>query len=285
VALSVRALTIHDLDLADEIVVAAYNASCSRKDMLRYYLRLQPDGWILVLLDGVPVGLGGLIDYGTFAYLGMMSVHPTAQRKGIGKTLMEHLLAWSDARGCPTVLLDATNAGAQLYKQYGFSEIGKTVSWLGTFKKVPVPFYQSEPLTLFPISRVDLSAVAHFDARYFGADRTRVLTAMLEDYPQRAFLARSTTGEIFGYIYAQANTIGPWVARSPAVAEQLLARILELPFTDGFGVNVALANSEELPLLEHYGFRFSRVLSHMQRGVVAQRDLTKVYGQASFALG
>lgn len=283
--LSIRTLTNDDLDQADEIVVAAYNASRSRKAALHSYLRLQPDGWILVLWDNIPAGLGGLVDYGNFAYLGMMSVHPSMQRKGVGKTLMQHLLAWSDAQGCPTVLLDATNAGAQLYRQFGFVEVGQTSSWLGSQAFTSAPLYSGQQITIASITSSDLAALARFDAAYFGADRTRVLADLLHEHQQRAFLARDLHGEITGYIYAQNTTIGPWVASSAPVAEQLLMCVQALPFVDGATVNVAQANSEALHILEHHGFRCARVLSHMQRGIAARRDLTHIYGQTSFALG
>ena len=127
--LTVRPLNEAGLDVADTIAVAAFKAPRSRKAEIQKYLRLQPDGWMLALLDDKPVGLGGLVNYGTFAYLGMMSVLPSVQGKGVGKELMKHLVMWAEERECPAVLLDATEGGSYLYKQFDFVEINRTAQW------------------------------------------------------------------------------------------------------------------------------------------------------------
>src|SRR5215210_6941100 len=107
--ISVRSITEADLDAADVVLEAAYGPSGGRrKERMRRYLSLQPDGWLLALLDDVVVGTVGAMDYGPFAYIGLMAVHPSAQRQGIGLMLMQRLLAWLDARRCPFSLLDAT---------------------------------------------------------------------------------------------------------------------------------------------------------------------------------
>ncbi|MBO0781532.1 MAG: GNAT family N-acetyltransferase, partial [Ktedonobacteraceae bacterium] len=106
----VRPFDKTDFDTTSQIVNAAYHIPTTHaalyRDKLYMHWLLQPDGWFLVDLDDTPVGFGGLIDYGLFARLGMMSVLPEMQRRGIGRALMSHLLAWADARGCPTIVLD-----------------------------------------------------------------------------------------------------------------------------------------------------------------------------------
>src|SRR5262245_3409659 len=115
--ITIRILSGEDVDIADAIMIPAYGVPRSRKRDLRRYLALQPDGWLLALLDGEPAGMGGAIDYGPFAYIGLMAVLPALQRRGIASAIMEQLLAWIAARGCPTVLLDASPAGERLYEK------------------------------------------------------------------------------------------------------------------------------------------------------------------------
>jgi predicted N-acetyltransferase YhbS len=285
-AFSVRPLGVKDLDSADEIVVAAYQALRSRRTELERYLRLQPDGWLLVLLDDVPVGLGGLTNYGVFSYLGMMSVHPRAQRRGVGKVLMEHLLRLNKQWECPTILLDATDAGARLYQPFGFREIAKTAQWRLSRDILPVPRHEAQPLSISTIQPEDVPALVDFERSDFGVDRRSVLRLMCEEYVERAFVARNQRGEVEGYIYAQNQSVGPWMAHSVEVAEALLRRALALPFTGAeLSVNISPENTEGCNLLEHYGFQQQRVLSHMCWGEAVARDLSKIYGQASFALG
>lgn len=283
--LTVQPLNETDLNVADTIAVSAFKAPRSRKAEIQKYLRLQPDGWMLALLDDKPVGLGGLVNYGTFAYLGMMSVLPSVQGKGVGKELMKHLVKWAEKRECPAVLLDATEGGSYLYKQFGFVEINRTAQWRrdGTGEKVPS--HQAN-CNLTEIRAIDLPALAAFDAPYFGVERTRVFAELLNSYSQRAFVAWDELGQVSGYLFAQESSIGPWVARTVKDAECLLARALTLPFAQGVvSVNISVANSEGAKLLERYGFSHHHTLSHMRRGKAVSRNLQKIYGQASFALG
>src|SRR5437660_4039743 len=93
-SLSIRAMTCADLETAGNIVTAAFGSPYSRADEVRRYLALQPDGWLLATLDGRPVGTVGAMDYGPYAYISLLSVHPAAQRRGIVLALMQHILAW-----------------------------------------------------------------------------------------------------------------------------------------------------------------------------------------------
>ncbi|HVB75167.1 MAG TPA: GNAT family N-acetyltransferase [Ktedonobacteraceae bacterium] len=66
----------------DEVVKAAYNNPAGRPETLYRYLALQPDGAFIAQEDGRIVGFGGAINYATFGYIGLMSVHPAMQRRG-----------------------------------------------------------------------------------------------------------------------------------------------------------------------------------------------------------
>jgi GNAT superfamily N-acetyltransferase len=125
--ITIRNLGMVDVPTANNILVAAFASPRTFDRDLYRYLTFQPDGWFLALDDGKPVGTAGAVDYGPFAYIGLVSVLPDAQRKGIGVALMEHLLTWLDSRGCPMVILDASEAGARMYTRLGFVETDQTL--------------------------------------------------------------------------------------------------------------------------------------------------------------
>src|SRR5438309_6543910 len=129
-SLSISPLTEADLVETDEVLKLAYNVPYSRKDSLQLYLALQSGGSFIAKNNGSVVGFGGVLDYGPFAYIGLMSVHPSMQKQGIGGLLLERLLSWLEARACPTILLDASTAGAPLYTRYAFIEADITVVML-----------------------------------------------------------------------------------------------------------------------------------------------------------
>src|SRR5581483_3498432 len=314
-SLSIRTLTKADLEAADVVVREAYNVPSNApggKARLQRYLTLQPDGWFLAVLDGKFVGLVGAIDYGPFAYIGLMSVSPSVQRRGIGRVLMTHLIAWLDGRACPSALLDATPVGAPLYELFAFIEDDKTAQWhnislhsherealaaraafvnaYGSYNidasfMLPEPLYSPVARQLSLQQSAEIPDLAAFDKQYFGASRANVFASLLSDYPQAAFVVRDENGHISGYLFKQARTIGPWVASTPEDAETLLRHVLALPFFGAYSVNVSVANQHASRLLSHYGFRQQRVLSHMRRGHAPLRDRTKLYAQTSFALG
>jgi ribosomal protein S18 acetylase RimI-like enzyme len=275
-------MTSADLDAAGAIVTAAFGSPYSRIDEVRRYLAFEPDGWLLATLDDTPVGTVGALDYGPYAYISLLAVHPSAQRRGIGLALMEHILAWLEARGCPMALLDATDFGAPLYRHLGFVEDDRTL----VLGREGSPVRTRAPGRAYPVQPADLPALDRFDAPIFGAERGAVLASYLADAPERAFVTRDASGQITGYLFAQARALGPWVADTSADAEVLLAAALALPFAGGPEVVVPASNVAALSLLSRHGFRVTRSLPHMRRGgrrVPSRRTL--IYGQASLAIG
>jgi hypothetical protein len=249
------------------------------------YLALQPDGWLLAEREGVVVGVGGAVDYGPFAYVGLVGVHPREQRRGIGMALMERLLVWLDSRGCPVVLLDASDAGAPLYHRLGFVEDDQTAVYrrerAEPFTAAGVAGVEVRPFTLD-----DLPAVAAFDAPRFGADRASIFTAFLDRYPVRSFVACDASGAVTGYLIAQPTTLGPWSAATPEAAAALLAHALALPLNAPQGVIVSALNRDAAALLERGGFDLRGTRHHMRRGgepLLHRRAL--IYAQASLAIG
>ena len=79
--------------------------------------------------DGRFIGMarGGPHDGGGDGLYGMW-VAPDAQREGLGRRLVEAVLAWSRARGASRVVLDAAEHRAParaLYRRCGFVETGR----------------------------------------------------------------------------------------------------------------------------------------------------------------
>jgi ribosomal-protein-alanine N-acetyltransferase len=85
-----------------------------------YYLVARDD-------DGALLGYAGLAVTPPEAWVQTIGVRRDVQRRGIGRALLEALLAEADRRGAPTVLLEVAvnNEPAQrLYARYGFETVG-----------------------------------------------------------------------------------------------------------------------------------------------------------------
>jgi hypothetical protein len=78
---TIRTLIEADLEATDLVLQAAYRGIESRVALIRRFLALDPESW-RVAVDGTTiVGCVGAVDYGRFAYVGMMAVHPEAQSR------------------------------------------------------------------------------------------------------------------------------------------------------------------------------------------------------------
>jgi ribosomal protein S18 acetylase RimI-like enzyme len=277
--LTFRTITEQDVPAANELLLAAFNGIVN--DVSRC-LPLRPNDWLFALSDDRPVGMGGATHYGPFSFIGMMGVSPAMQGHGVGRAIMEELLRRIEARGCPTVLLDASEAGARLYPRLGFVE-DDGVTLLRRDDTLKITPSHNDAISLLQTS--DLPELVAFDAAYFGAKRGHVLASYLADDPQRAFIARDPDGSITGFLIAQENTLGPWTAKNVEVAEQLLSRALALPFAGSPRAIIPASNQQGMRLLQRYGFREQRTLAHMRLGPsVPGRDRRHIYGQASFAI-
>ena len=279
--ISIRTLTAADLDVADRIQQAAYGGG-NRRKRLESYMKLQPDGWILALLDGEPAGIAGGTNYSSIGHIGLVAVDPSKQRRGVALAMMQHLLNWFDRQGCPVLLLDASEAGAPLYQKLGFVEDEKTLGFV--LDDCALPLQPSNRIG--PLRAEDIPTLTEFDEPIFGARRPGVFAMLLDESPARAFVARDADGLIGGYLFAQAQTLGPWAARMPADAEALLVAALRLPFEGAPGALIPGSNPDAAQLLLRYGFSPRRSLRRMRLGGDAHPGRRALlYGQTSLAIG
>jgi ribosomal protein S18 acetylase RimI-like enzyme len=280
--IDIRPMKDADMGKADAILKAAFRGPLSRRHELGLYRRIQPDGWFLASRRGDPVGMVGAVVYDAFAHVGMMAVHPAAQRQGVGMALMRFLLSRLDRGGVPLVSLDASEAGRPMYEKLGFVAHGETL----TFQRRKAAGGRFPAADIPRISRGELLEVAAWDARCFGAGREKVLRILWADAPDRALLLRDAAGRIAGYLFARPAGIGPWVCRRADAAEQLIKAALTLPYAGAVSAIIPAENQAAVDLILRHGFTRTRANRRMSRGAGGGAGLRrKIYAQASLALG
>ncbi len=278
--ITVRTATLEDLFTLAHITKEAYGGSALDIDTLELYFTIQPDGALLALSDNEAAGMMWIIDYQTFASVGVLGVLPALQGQGIGRILMEHAEQWANARGITAFALDATDSGAKLYEKLGYRDEDSSYRLNLTHeKRYAIP----ESVEIATLNH--LTELVEFDTPIFGADRTRVLETFLKTFVGRSFLARDQQGRLEGFIIAQTSTIGPWVAMNAAIAEALLQAVLSLELPESVRVLLPGANRVGLELLQRYGFEKVRTLRHMVKGNLAKRKRKLMYALARFSLG
>lgn len=280
--ISIRTLADTDLEAADGILSSAFQRAGSWIPELRLFRRLQPDGVFLAARDGIPAGMVAVINYSKYAYVGMMGIHQDFQGQGLGLALMECVLAWAQKQRVSLVKLDASRFGQPLYEKLGFVPLDEVY----VFQRQAGQVNDRPSKRLQPLTAQHLDLISPTDTQAFGADRSRLLQALLETYPERAFLTQSEQGQVNGYLFAQAKRIGPWIMNENSDAEGLLLSALSLPFNGTVSVVTPAENAEAVSLLRRLEFKIARVNRHMTYGSNAsmgQRE--KVYGQTSLSFG
>ena len=221
------------------------------------------------------------------ASVGMMLVATRYARRGLGRALMEHVLAEA---GDATVTLFATDLGRPLYEKLGFAPGGRSVSFMGTFRPgravhgarpgLGVPAArpgQAGPggpaECVRPATDADLPSILAVDRVAFGADRGRVLSR-LPGFAERMAVLETGQG-IEGYAAAWRNLpssaiIGPVVAPDADAAKRL---ITDLAATVSGNVRLDLdPDRPELPAWAHArGLEPVSRTTVMARGELADR--------------
>lgn len=180
-----------------------------------------------------PVATTSALAAGPLGVIGNVSVRPEFQRRGLGRLLTTHALAWQRERGVRSVWLDATPAGRPLYRQLGFTDIA--TSW---YVHTPLRNLRMERLaalagpcavTIEPPEALD--DVAALDREAFGGDRLGLLRALASQSACALYIARDGDGagqRPLGYALTRRSEepgkgirLGPLVAPDDSVAAAL----------------------------------------------------------------
>ena len=171
------------------------------------------------------LGVGLWIPYGDdVALMGMVIVDPEHQGMGIGRRLVETLMA--DA-GDRTLLLNSTDSGRRLYEKLGFRTIGGVLQRQGVNRE-----RAARDPSIRDTTRSDRDAIVALDAKAFGAPRVSLVERLLDD--SRAVVSLAG-GAISGYALARefglGEVVGPVIASSDAEAIALFRAIAGSGFT------------------------------------------------------
>lgn len=174
--------------------------------------------------DGEVIGTAMAWLYGDdAATLGMVIVSPKAQGMGIGRRLMDAVLGDLDGR---TVMLNATDEGAPLYRKLGFAPVGPVFQHQGAAFAVPMAELLPDE-RVRPMSKKDMAALAALARRATGMDRQKLLKALVPG-AQGVVLTRSNEPVGFALFcrFGRGYVIGPTVAPDTGGAKALISHWL-----------------------------------------------------------
>lgn len=279
--ITVRQLQEKNLAFAYEMVrTEQWNA---RVEDLRRMLYCEPKGCFLAELSGKKAGFVFSVNYGRLGWIGLLIVKTECRGIGIGQQLMETAKRYLLHLGVKTVRLEAPPLIADFYRTAGFVDEYDTLRFKGAHDKA------SGEGTQFVESMKEemIDDVAQFDARYFGANRARVLGKLYQAYPELCLVSYSKSG-ISGYIMCRKGeasyNLGPWVCvpESGQIAtDLLLACVGKIHYGSTVFVRVPSANESAVEILQRLGFvEYSKSI-RMRLG----EQLADEHIQGVFAIG
>jgi GNAT superfamily N-acetyltransferase len=165
--------------------------------------------------DGHLVATGAALPYQSlFGFVSMILVTQSWRRRGLATSLLHSCIAHLREPKL-TPMLDATPAGAAVYRQHGFQDIFSLDRWELLHR----------PLTFNPPplgSANSAEVIANLDAKALGTSRRPVLARFLERDGARAFLKPEHTGFALLRRGRRASQVGPIVAATQRQAIELL---------------------------------------------------------------
>ena len=239
----------------------------TENDWLRL-LRLEPNGCFCATMDGDVVGTTTTTTYRPeLAWIGMVLVDPERRQLGIATKLMNVAMEYLSKTEVTTIKLDATGVGFPLYQKLGFKEESLIERWAGVAGPASVA---GSPLD----TEAHRQALV-LDREAFGADRSKLVEMLIDDYYIKSRIAKNFDGRLTGYGLARHGTAAVYVGPLLATERKGAATLLDGLLSQMPGQRVYIDLNTEFD-----GGR--RLLA--DRGFVKQRDLIRMsYGKESKA--
>lgn len=238
-----------------------------------------PRGFLVAVRRGEPIGGISVVKYSPgFGFLGLYIVRPEYRGRGVGMRLwnagMEHLA------GC-TVGLDGVPLQQANYIRSGFDLAYRQIRFGGVARETAGE--QTVPLADVPFDRL-----LEFDRRFFPAPRPSFLAAWIGQPETRSrVIVRGDRLAAVGVRRrcGQGHKIGPLFADDAALAENLLADLIEDIPGQQFSLDVPEVNVPGCRLAERMGLSPVFETARMYRGPAPEHDVRGVFGVTTFELG
>lgn len=253
----------------------------------------RPEDWRLVMGNGhgfvacdtIGRALGSAMwwPFGDrFATVGMVITSPRLQAQGAGRMLMDTIFEQSGDRD---LRLNSTKAGYRLYRTLGFEPVGRIFQHQGRAVMPPSPAAALPGLRT--VTPADLDALARLDASAYGADRSRIIAALLTT---SAGTVVERAGELAGFAlcrpFGRGHVVGPIVAEDDDMAVALVAPHVEAHQGDFLRVDTAQEQGRFGACLESCGLTIFDSVTTMIRGRHhGASGAAKTFGLVNQALG
>lgn len=276
----IRSMTRKEMDWAVDLA-AAEGWNPGLEDAGAFFAT-DPEGFLVGLLDGEPVGCLSAVSYGaSFGFLGFYIVLPPFRSKGYGVQLWERGMGRLAGR---VVGLDAVVAQQDNYRKSGFSYAHPQYRFEGVTGGAEAPGPD-----VCPLSSVPFEALCRYDGTFFPANR-RAFLAHWTHMPHSVGKALWEGGALRGYGVLRecrrGYKVGPLFADTPSGAETLLDQLVgSVPPGRPFFLDVPEPNGAALALVRRRGMEMVFETGRMYVGKAPVVHQEGIFGVTSFELG
>ena len=125
---------------------------------------------VIALIDNKIAGTGMVILNKDVAWQGTIIVKEELRNKGIGKSITQNLIDWSNNNGANKILLCATELGKYVYEKLGFKHsMNYLIFKEGTIKNSSISD------SIFKLHKTDFETILSLDKAASGEDRRKII--------------------------------------------------------------------------------------------------------------
>ena len=220
---------------------------------LSHLLHTDPEGAVIATDDEGDVAFASTIRRGGFWFLSFLFVRPRAQRRGIGRELLDRLMPPADGVTLATMAESFNGAATGLYARYGLIPAAPKY-WLIARSDVLRLTVESN-LARTSMSEEDLGAISSLDQVVLGFERA-------DDH---RWWMRSMNGHVYrsgervvGYAYIDDGWISPALGVDESTLVAVFADAVRLVQKDEVETAVFGTSRALFEALMHSGFRIGR---------------------------
>ena len=278
-AYEVRKMMRPELDLAVEWA-ASEGWNPGLHDAVPFF-RADPDGFLVGILDGEPVGCISAVAYPeNFGFVGFYIVRPEFRGMGYGIRLWERAMETLAGR---TIGLDGVVEQQANYARSGFELAYRNVRYEGHGCDA------FEHPDIVPANTVGFDVIAEFDRQYFPSARPDFLQAWLRLADAQALVFQDGNA-VRGWSVIRSCRdgfkVGPLFAESPDIAAALFEAQRGFAGKDAkVYLDIPEVNPDAQALVATHQMVKVFETARMYQGEIPTMELSGVYGVTTFELG
>ena len=213
------------------------------------------------------IGTTTAINYADqIAWIGMVLVDKNYRGRGVSKILLENVL--EKLKQHKAIKLDATSAGREVYKKFGFKD-KYSITRMTCSRIKNFPFANDKNYLIDSIKTKDINEIAGFDEAVFGANRKQLIEYLIQQYPLKAWQLKRDNNIVAFALGRDGNKyhhIGPVIGETIHDAKMLISKALRRLNDQPVVVDVLNDKTELINWLQSLGFikqrEFIRMYKH-----------------------